>query len=223
MKPSDPPLAEHSLLIYIFPMHKVYLTDYISPPATIEEKELAGIAGVQCLLAKNPEDLIGKVNDANGLIVFHETAVPKGVIDTLDQCKVLVRCGVGFDNVDLAAAGARGIMVCNVPDYGVDEVADHAIALMLACNRGIVLADHALRETLLPWNYHAVAPQLRLSESTMGIIGLGRLGTATAMRAKAFKMRVLVFDPYVPDGHDKAIGVQMVGLDQLLQESNVVS
>lgn len=204
-------------------MHKVYLTDYINPPATIEEAELKGVASVQCLLAKNPDELIGKINDADGLIVFHETSMPKRVIDTLERCKVLVRCGVGFDNVDLAAAGAHGIMVCNVPDYGVDEVADHAIALMLACNRGIVLADHALRETLAPWNYHAVAPQFRLSESTMGIIGLGRLGTATAMRAKAFKMRVLAFDPYVPDGHDKAIGVQMVGLDQLLQESDIVS
>src|SRR5687768_1776825 len=98
-------------------MHKVYLTDYINPPATIEEAELKSVASVQCLLAKNPDELIGKISDADGLIVFHETSMPKHVLDTLKHCKVLVRCGVGFDNVDLAAAGARGIMVCNVPDY----------------------------------------------------------------------------------------------------------
>jgi D-3-phosphoglycerate dehydrogenase/C-terminal binding protein len=204
-------------------VNKVYLTDYISPPATIEEAELKGLAAVGCLLAKSPDDLIGKITDADGLIVFHETAIPKRVIETLKHCKVLVRCGVGFDNVDLSAAGAHGVMVCNVPDYGVDEVADHAIGLLLACNRGFVLADRRLRETLTPWNYHAVAPQIRLAGATMGIIGLGRLGTATALRAKALRMRVLAYDPYVPDGRDKAVGVEMADFDTLLRESDVIS
>jgi len=189
----------------------------------IEEAELAGLAGVHCLLAKSADELIGKVDDADALIVFHEVSIPRQVIEHLHRCKVIVRCGAGFDNVDLAAAGQRGIYVCNVPDYGIDEVADHAIALMLACNRGLLLAERRLRETLAPWNYHAVAPQFRLCEATLGIIGLGRIGTATALRAKALRMRVLAYDPYVRSGHDKAIGVQMTEFEPLLRESDVVS
>ena len=204
-------------------MHKVYLTDYMGPPVTIEEQELGGIARVQCLQATSVDELIGKVNDAAGLIVFHQVSIPRRVIDVLDRCRVIVRCGVGFDNVDLPAAGQRGIYVCNVPDYGVDEVADHTIALLLACNRGLLRAERRLRDTMSPWDYRAIAPVFRLSEATMGIVGLGRIGTATALRAKALKMRVLACDPYVRDGVDKAVGVQMVDLDTLLAASDVVS
>ncbi len=204
-------------------MHKVVITDYLAPPATIEQQELAGIATVECLLARSHDELIGKINDADGLMVFHEVSITRQVIDMLDRCRVLVRCGVGIDGVDVAAAGERGIYVCNVPDYGVDEVADHAIGLMLACQRGLMLADRRLRQTLSPWNYHAVEPVFRLSEATMGIVGLGRIGTATALRAKALKMRVLACDPYISAGVDKAVGVEMADLDTLLAESDVVS
>ena len=121
------------------------------------------------------------------------------------------------------AAGERGIAVCNVPDYGVDEVADHAIGLMLACNRGLILAERRLRKSMKPWNYHAVEPVFRLSEATMGVIGLGRIGTATALRAKAMKMRVLACDPYVSPGIEKSLGVERVDLDTLLAESDVAS
>jgi D-3-phosphoglycerate dehydrogenase/C-terminal binding protein len=195
----------------------------MSPPIDIEEAEIGSLARVECLRARSPEALIGRVNDADALLVFHEVSIPSGVIDMLDRCRVIVRCGVGYDNVDLEAAGRRGIPVCNVPDYGVDEVADHAIALMLACHRGLLLAERRLREPLVPWNYLAVRPAFRLSEATMGIVGLGRTGTATAMRAKALKMRVLACDPYIPAGIDKAVGVQMADLDTLLRESDVVS
>ncbi len=204
-------------------MRKVYLTDYMAPPVTIEEKELEGIAEVRCLLAGSADELIGKVSDADGLIVFHNVTIPAGVIATLDRCRVIVRCGVGFDNVDRPAAGGRGIFVCNVPDYGVDEVADHAIGMMLACNRGIMLAERALRDRLAPWDYTPTRPILRLAGATMGIVGLGRIGTATALRARALRMRVLACDPYIADGIDKALGVEMVTLDTLLAASDVVS
>ncbi len=204
-------------------LKKVVITDYLAPPASIEQAVLQGVAEVSCLQATSESELAGKVEDADGLIVFHEIAVPASVIARLDRCRVLVRCGVGFDSVDLAAAGAKGIVVCNVPDYGVDEVADHAIAMMLACNRGLFVADRALKDELAPWNYRAVAPVRRLSTMTMGIVGLGRIGTATALRAKALKMRVLACDPYVPSGVDKAVGVTMVSLEELLAVSDVVS
>ena len=112
----------------ILAMKRVIITDYMGPPVEIEEAELTGTATIECLLAEKTEELYGKLGKADGLIVYHQVSIPKAVIDELDHCKVLVRCGVGFDNVDMAEAGRRGIYVCNVPDYGTDEVADHAIA-----------------------------------------------------------------------------------------------
>lgn len=202
---------------------RVYLTDYICPPAAIEEAELTGLARVECLMARSPGEIVDRARDADALIVFHEVSVPAEVIDALARCRVICRAGAGYDNVDLAAAARRGIPVCNVPDYGVDEVADHAIGLMLACNRGLLLAERRLRERLEPWNYLAVAPQIRLAGATLGIIGLGRIGIATAMRARAMRMQVIVCDPYLPPGIDKAVGVERVDLDTLLARSDVVS
>lgn len=204
-------------------MFKVTITDYLSPPPTIEASLLAGLAKVECLEAKSADELVGRVEDADALIVFHEVTLPRKIIARLTKCQAIVRCGTGYDQIDLTAAAERGIPVSNVPDYGVDEVADHAIALMLACNRRLMQAERGLRETLAPWNYHAVQTIFRLSGATMGIIGLGRIGTATAMRAKGLKMRVIACDPYLRSGLDKAVGVQLVDLDTLLAESDVVS
>jgi len=141
----------------------------------------------------------------------------------LEECRIIVRCGVGFDSVDIQAAGAMGIPVCNVPDYGVDEVADHAIGLMLACSRGLVRVERTVRFSLAPWDKRAVGFVPRLAGLTMGIVGLGRIGGATALRAKAFKMRVIACDPYLRPGLEKVLGVQMVDLPTLLAESDVVS
>ena len=204
-------------------MFKVLITDYLSPPPTIEQQFLDGRATVDCLLAKSAEELAGKVDEADALIIFHEITLPRAIIERLKRCRVVVRCGTGYDQIDLAAAGERGIPVCNVPDYGVDEVADHAMALMLACNRKLALADRHLRATLSPWNYRAMAPVFRIAGATMGIVGLGRIGTAAAMRAKGLRMRVLACDPYIRSGIDKAIGVTMVDFETLLAESDVVS
>ena len=210
-------------LLTIEAMHKVIITDYLAPPADIEQRELQGLAEVRCLQARRNEELPGQLRDADAIIVFHEITLEADVIAELDRCRVIVRCGVGFDAVDIKAAGARGIPVCNVPDYGVDEVADHAIGLMLACNRGIVRAERTLRQTLAPWDKRAAGSVPRLSEMTMGIVGLGRIGGATALRARALKMRVMACDPYLRPGMEKVFGVQMVDLPTLLAESDVVS
>jgi D-3-phosphoglycerate dehydrogenase/C-terminal binding protein len=174
-------------------------------------------------MAHSPEELDGRIEQADGLIVFHEIHIPAATIHRLHRCRVIVRGGVGFDNVDLPAARMRGIRVCNVPDYGVDEVADHAIALMLAVNRGFVRVERALRPSLRPWDKRAVEPVPRLAGQTFGVVGLGRIGAATALRAKAFRMRVIACDPYLRPGMDKVYGVPLVDLETLLTESDVVS
>ncbi|HOW70586.1 MAG TPA: C-terminal binding protein [Phycisphaerae bacterium] len=204
-------------------MFQVLITDYLAPPPTIEQRLLSGLAKVECLEAKAAKELAGRADAADALIVFHEVTLPRAIIERLTRCRVIVRCGTGYDQIDLSAAAERGVPVCNVPDYGVDEVADHAIALMLACNRRLLQAERGLRQTLAPWNYHAVQTIFRLSGATLGIIGLGRIGTATAMRAKGLKMRVVACDPYLRSGLDKAVGVTLVDLNTLLAESDVIS
>jgi len=129
---------------------KVPITDYVASPAVFEEKVLADLADLPCLEQVEESGLAGKIEDADALIVFHTIRVSSASIRRLRKCRAIVRCGVGYDNVDLAAAGEKGIYVCNVPDYGVDEVADHAIALMLACARGLPFTERRLRMSCPP-------------------------------------------------------------------------
>jgi D-3-phosphoglycerate dehydrogenase/C-terminal binding protein len=205
------------------PPYRVAITDCLAPPATIEDTVLAGLAHVECLQARSVADLKNRLSPFHGLLVYHDVSLPAELIAELDQCRVIVRCGVGYDNIDLAAAGRRGIPVCNVPDYGVDEVADHAIGMMLACTRGFLVAERRLRHTLSPWDRHALPIVQRLTGATLGVVGCGRIGTATALRAKALNMQVLICDPYLPPGTEKALGVTRTDLRSLLGASDVVS
>jgi D-3-phosphoglycerate dehydrogenase/C-terminal binding protein len=121
---------------------------------------------------------------------------------------LIVRCGVGVDNVDWAAARANGIPVANVTDYGTEDVADSAIGMLLTLARGIHFLNSRLRRNCGPWSYTQAAPVPRLRGRTIGIIGIGCIGTAVALRAKAFGLRVIFYDPYVLDGFEKSLGVE---------------
>src|SRR5439155_12624045 len=121
-------------------------------------------------------------------------------------------------------ARERGIPVANVPDYGTEEVADSAIGMALSLARGIHLYNSRLQHAVGPWSYTQAAPIRRLRGRVFGIIGLGRIGTATAVRAKALGMDVAFYDPHKPDGYDKALGLRRVEkLDELLRQSFVLS
>jgi D-3-phosphoglycerate dehydrogenase/C-terminal binding protein len=204
-------------------MHRVLITDSLPPPPDIESAILRDLATVECLDCHTPEELDRSVAEADALIVYHESLITARTIDGLTRCRVIVRGGVGYDNIDLAAASARGIPVCNIPDYGVDEVADHALGLLIALNRGFLRAERRLRLSLQPWDRRAVEPTFRLSEATLGIIGCGRIGMALALRARALKMHVMINDPYLRPGMEKLVDGQRVGLGELLRDSDVVS
>ncbi|MCP5180734.1 MAG: C-terminal binding protein [Pseudomonadales bacterium] len=143
----------------------------------------------------------------------------------LSRCRIFVKPAVGFDNIDLAAWGELGIPVCNVPDYGTQEVADHAIALMMTLMKGITFHTRELKKDPRGNWRPALNPfGRRLSVCTFGVVGLGRIGTAAALRAKAFGMNVIFYDPFVPNGSDLAIGVRRVhSLEALFGASDVVS
>ena len=132
---------------------------------------------------------------------------------------------VGFDNLDLAAWGALGLPVCNVPDYGTQEVADHAIALMMSLMKGITFHTRELKQDPKGLWRPALNPfGKRLSACVFGVVGLGRIGTAAVLRAKAFGMDVVMYDPYRENGAELALGIRRVhSLEELFGQSDVVS
>ena len=134
---------------------------------------------------------------------------------------MVVRYGVGVDNVDLAAATKYGVKVCNVPDYGMYEVADQAVALTLALTRKVVFCNNRVKSGV--WNYQEAIPIYRLSTQTVGIIGIGRIGSAYAERMKAFGMKVLAYDEYARKAGRAQDYMEMVGLEELLERSDVIS
>jgi len=203
---------------------KVVITDLITEPLDHERSVLDGHAEVVALDAMSEDELAGRIEDADAVMVYHYFRFTKETIDRLERCKVIVRPGVGYDGLDCEAAKARGIPVCNVPDYGTEEVADSAIGMAISLARGTHFLNSRLRRSIGEWNVDQAAPIPRLRGRTFGIVGCGRIGTATALRAKAFGFDVAFYDPYLPDGVDKALGLRRArSLDELLSQSHIVS
>ena len=161
---------------------------------------------------------------AEGLFVFRNWLRAED-LELFPKLKVVVRLGVGYDRVDRVACAKRGILVCNVPDYGTTEIADHAIAMTLALRRGLLLHHDVQRsDPPAPWNYLHTPLLRRLSVQGFGVVGLGRIGTATALRAKALGFRVAFYDPHLPNGVDRALGITRArSLPELLAQSDVLS
>jgi phosphoglycerate dehydrogenase-like enzyme len=195
---------------------------FSDPEARLEKDVLAGVAEVRTIRIGLNAPFPDEVLDADAIILWHGPKVDAGVISRLKKCRAVIRNGVGFDTVDIAAAAQRNLPVCNVPDYGTEEVADHALALTLALCRQLFPLDAEAKR--LGWKIEVAAKMRRLRTLQFGVVGLGRIGTATALRAKAFGFRVVFFDPYVPSGTHKAVGLERVEtLDELLRGSDVVS
>ncbi|MGY4803442.1 C-terminal binding protein [Teichococcus aerofrigidensis] len=196
-------------------------------PDTLLEEEILG-PGVRVVRGGGPsgvEELPDALcAEADGLFIFRHW-LPGSQLHRFPKLKVVVRMGVGYDRLDRPALAERGIAVCNVPDYGTTEVADHAVALALTLRRGIAL-HHDLQRGTPPaaWRYLDSPLIQRASEQDFGIIGLGRIGTAVALRAKAFGFRVRFYDPYLPNGVDRALGIQRArSLEALLEETDTLS
>jgi phosphoglycerate dehydrogenase-like enzyme len=202
--------------------HRVLVTDFLGE-TTVESHVLSDIALVETAGAHDESDLADRVADADVLIAFHDISLmTDATFSRAGRCVGVIRAGVGFNNVDLDAASARGIVVCNVPDYGSEEVADHTIMLLLAVARRLIPSDAAIRAG--GWDYQVTAGAPRLRGRTIGLVGCGRIGTATALRAKAFGLDVVFYDPYARPGYDKALGVRRVDrLEALLEQSDIVS
>jgi lactate dehydrogenase-like 2-hydroxyacid dehydrogenase len=142
------------------------------------------------------------------------------------NCRIIVRMGVGFDNIDGAVWGAAGIPLCNVPDYGTTEVADHAVTLMASLARGVTFYQEKLAaDPIGNWGWAPAAPTMkRLRGAVFGVVGLGRIGLAAARRAHGFDMEVVFYDPHLPNGVELATGFRRVhSLAELMGMSDAVS
>src|SRR4051812_33358700 len=190
--------------------------------ASVERPLIGDVADLKTVWLDFNAPIPAEVADAHALILWHGPLITAEIIAKMKNCRAIIRNGVGFDTVDIAAAAQAGIPVCNVPDYGTEEVADHAIALTLALYRQLFPLDIEAKQ--LGWKINVAPKMRRLRTQTFGIVGLGRIGTAAALRAKAFGFRVVFHDPYAPSGTHKAIGVERFAtLDELLKTSDTVS
>ena len=206
------------------PMPTVAITDYAFPDLTFEEAVLRP-AGVEILASKerpDPAALAALVRDADAVIAQF-APVDAAAVAAMSRAKAIVRYGIGYDDVDIEAARARGIPVCNIPDYCVDEVADHTLAFMLATTRQVVA--NAVHVRAGGWGLASPLGSMRsLSELTVGLVGFGRIGREVARRLAPFKPRVLVFDPALDPGRIRAEGPEPVAsLGELLARSDIVS
>jgi len=197
---------------------KVVITDCDHPSVEIERKVLSEIKPEFLLANCNTEDDVIKVaQDADGIINQYAPITTR-VIESLKRCKVIARYGVGVDNVDVEAATENKIIVANVPDYCVDEVSTHTMALILACARGITLLNSKIREKI--WDFTLAKPLFRTKGKTLGLLGLGKIARAVAQKASGFGFKIITYDPYISriDGE-----IELVEFSQLLSDSDFVS
>lgn len=203
---------------------KVGILDY-STEAEIERKVIGEDTEISLYQATQEQELPDNIRELDAVLVWHHIQVTKKLIDRLDNCKFIIRIGTGYDSIDYEYAGERGIPVLNVPDYGTEDVAEHALALMLTLNRSITLYQNGLLEDIQHNWIAAIGGYIpRISGKVMGIVGLGRIGTAMAVRAKGMGMKVIFYDPYVADGYDKAVQcIRMNSLEELFEQADFVS
>ena len=202
---------------------RVVITDLDFPSSEPEVAVLSRVpAEVELFQCRTPEEVLEAASEADGLIVQY-APITREVIKGLRRCRVIARYGVGVDTVDLAAASEAGIAVCNVPDYCIDEVSDHALALMLACARYVPRLNHSVRSGV--WSVTAVAPRMeRLSGQRLGLVGFGAIARAVARKAQVFGLGVSALDPFVDEATMASAGVEKASdLTALLSASDFIS
>jgi len=199
----------------------VAITDYVFPSLEPEQRVLAPL-GVELRPAqcKSEEEIIDLAQEADAVLNCYAKLTAR-VISELKHCRIIARYGIGVDNVDLAAATGARIVVTNVPDYCIDEVSDHALALLLALERRIVAADGAVKAGA--WDVVAHAGIRRLRGQTLGLLGFGKIAKAVVSKVQPLGMKVLVYDPYLEPELVARHGAEAVSLDRLLAEADAVS
>ena len=191
-------------------------------PDLVPERAVLEPLGVQVVdgTGLDAEARRAAVRAADALLLQYDEADAR-VVGSLERCRVIGSYGAGYDQIDVTAAAARDIVVLHVPDYGTEEVSDHALCLLLACARGLPVLAPAVRRG--EWDYRATGTLHRLRGRTLGIVGLGRIGRRVADKARGFGLAVAAADPYLPPSVFAEHGVASWPLDRLLAEADFVS
>lgn len=202
---------------------KVVICDYEFPHVEHERKVLRQLGEIQFVPAqcKNEQELIELTKDADGVINQWSWLTEK-VIANMQKCKVISTYGIGVDKIDVSAATKKGIYVCNVPDYCIHEVGDHAFAMMMALTRQLFNMDSNIRKGI--WGYkHAGHDIYRIEGKVYGLVGFGKIPQTLAKKLKAFEMEVLAYDPYFDEEKGKEIGVKRADLAEIMEKADYVS
>ncbi|MFQ5913637.1 MAG: C-terminal binding protein [Nitrospinota bacterium] len=201
---------------------KVVLTDYVWESLAPEEDLFRSLGAeflaIQC---KSREELLGAAQGAKVLLNTYFGPLDRELLEALPSLEMIARYGIGVDTIDVEAATDLGIVVTNNPTYCLDEVAEHTLALLLAVARKVSFYDRQVREG--KWDVEAAKPLYRVSGKTLGLVGLGNIARRVAQRARAFEMRLLYHDPYVPADVGEKEGVEAAPLQKVLSESDYVS
>ncbi|MBA7574892.1 Glycerate dehydrogenase [subsurface metagenome] len=203
------------------------VVDYVEPDLEWENDE-CGKLGVHFeayqLKFAPPDEIVRKCRDADFLLV-DMTPMTSDILDGLDNVKVIVRHGIGYDKVDVAAATKNGIIVANQATAFCQDVAEHAIMLMFAVYRKLMQQDRFFRNSVRSrnWRYHEIYPVYRLSGKTVGIVGCGKIGSRVLEKLRSFGMNFRVCDPYLPQSRLEELGVRHTPLDETLETSDIVS
>lgn len=169
---------------------------------------------------ESENDIINVCKDADAVLVVY-APITRNVINSLGKCRVYVRYGIGFDNIDIISATEKGIPVCNIPDYCQPEVATHAMALLLSFERKIVLLNDSTQQG--HWNPNLGFESRRLSSLTLGLLGFGSIARQLASYVKGFDMKVIAYDPFISKDSFEKFGVKKVDINQLYSESDYIS
>jgi D-3-phosphoglycerate dehydrogenase len=195
---------------------KVVISDYVWESLDVEKRTLEGLADLVALKTKKPEEFLPQAADCDALLNTYAGPITADVMAKMPKCRIIARYGIGVDTIDLEAATRAGIIVTNNPTYCIEEVAEHTLALLLACARKIAFYDRMVRAGR--WEVPPGKPIYRLAGRTLGLVGFGNIARQVAVRAAAFGMRVLYADPFVKEGPGRK-----VEMDALLAESDFVS
>ena len=196
---------------------KVLIADQINQKGIEELEEVAEVVARTDI---TPEELVNDIKDFDAIIVRSRTKVTRDVIEAASSLKIIARAGVGVDNVDVEAATERGIMVVNSPESTSITVAEHTMGLILSLSRKISIADKSVKAG--KWEKSRFMG-MELNGKTMGIVGMGRIGSQVVIRAKAFGMDIIVYDPYITPEAAADLGVEVVSLETILKNADVIT
>lgn len=200
---------------------KVAVTDYVFPDLEIEKRELKKIgADLIESAGKDEENIIEAAKDADAILNCYAELTPR-VIESLEKCQIIARYGIGVNNVSMPTATKKGIIVTNVPDYCIEEVSDHALALILACSRKICQLNKNVKSG--KWDFKDYRPMYRLKGQTLGIVSFGKIPRRLVEKVRAYKFNIIAYDPYVDEEVAAKYSVKLVKFEELLKQSDIIT